>query len=72
MAKVYKIRRDIELTLNDQTQRVVAEVLGISEKHLSQVLTGKVNCSKMLAMHISAINRKGNVDYFFEEVKSLE
>lgn len=70
MARAYKLREDVVVEFkNKKSQKDVAEILGISETHLSLVLNGKKNASKMLAMNISMLNRYGSVDYFFEAVK---
>jgi predicted XRE-type DNA-binding protein len=68
--KVYKLRPEVEIDFkNYENQKQVAEFLGISEKHLSEVLNRKANASKMLALSISLLNREGNLEKLFEEVK---
>ena len=70
MARAYRLKEDVVVEFKDkQSQKDVAELLGISETHLSLVLNGKKNASKMLAMSISTLNRYGSVDYFFEAIK---
>jgi predicted XRE-type DNA-binding protein len=68
--KVYRLRPDVTVDFKDyEHQKEVAEFLGISEVHLSNVLTRKVNASRMLALSIALLNREGNVEKLFEEVK---
>lgn len=68
--KVYKLRPEVEIDFkNYENQKQVAEFLGISEKHLSEVLNRKANASKMLALSISLLNREGNLEKLFKEVK---
>jgi predicted XRE-type DNA-binding protein len=68
--KVYRLRPDVTVEFKDNKhQKDVAEFLGISQKHLSLVLNRKVNASRMLALSIALLNREGNVEKLFEEVK---
>lgn len=70
MAKTYKIRPDVKVEFGDNMQQKdVCEYLGISATHLSEVLHGRRNASRLLAIGISILNKQGNPDYFFEEVK---
>lgn len=68
--KTYKLRENVTVDFkNDLHQKQVAEYLGITEKHLSEVLNRKANASKMLALNIALLNREGNLEKLFEEVK---
>lgn len=68
--KLYRLRPDVTVEFKDyEHQKQVAEFLGITEEHLSRVLNRKVNASRMLALSISLLNREGNVEKLFEEVK---
>ena len=68
--KIYKLRQDVVIDFKDyEHQKEVAEFLGISEEHLSKVLNRKSNASRMLALNIALLNREGNVEKLFEEVK---
>jgi len=66
----YRLREDIIVEFkNNMHQKDAANYLGISEKHLSQVLNRKAYTSKPLAIAISILNKYGNLEYFFEEVQ---
>lgn len=68
--KLYRLRPDVTVEFKDyEHQKQVAEFLGITEEHLSRVLNRKVNASRMLALSIALLNREGNVEKLFEEVK---
>ena len=68
--KLYRLRPDVTVEFkNYEHQKQVAEFLGITEEHLSRVLNRKVNASRMLALSIALLNREGNVEKLFEEVK---
>ena len=70
MAKAYRIKKDIIVEFkNDMHQKQVADYLGISETHLSLVLSGKSNASRILALNISLLNREGELENLFDEVK---
>lgn len=68
--KVYRLKPDVIVDFKDyEHQKQVAEFLGISEEHLSKVLNRKNNVSRPLALSIALLNREGNVEKLFEEVK---
>lgn len=66
-----RLRSEVLRALNDSTytQKWLAEQVGITEKHMSQMLTGKVSLTvrlaeamlaalgRMVAIHVSEINR---------------
>lgn len=66
----FKLREDVIVEFkNDIHQKDASNFLGISEKHLSQVLNRKAYASKPLAIAIAILNKYGNLEYFFEEVQ---
>lgn len=63
---MYILKENVVVDLNGDTQRKVAEKIGITEQTLSKILHRKMACSKMIAFCITKINNSENEieDYF--------
>ena len=53
---MYILKENIVVDLKGETQRKVAEKIGITEQTLSKILNKKMSCSKMIAYCIVKIN----------------
>lgn len=67
---MYILKENIIVDLNGNTQRKVAEKIGITEQTLSKILNRKMTCSKMIAYCITKINNNENeIEDYFEIIK---
>ena len=67
---MYILKENIIVDLNGDTQRKIAEKIGITEQTLSKVLNRKMACSKMIAYCITKINdNEKEVEDYFERVE---
>lgn len=60
-------------TLNNvgfsKTQKMMAEIIGVSEGYFSKILNSKRKCSKVLAYAITkTLNEKSEISDFFERI----
>ena len=66
---MYILKENIVVDLKCETQRKVAEKLGITEQTLSKILNRKMTCSKMIAYCIVKINNsEADIEDYFERV----
>lgn len=67
---MYILKENVVVDLKGETQRKVAEKIGITEQTLSKILNRKTNCSKMTAYCIVKINNIENeIEDYFERVE---
>lgn len=66
---MYILKENIVVDLKCETQRKVAEKIGITEQTLSKILNRKMACSKMIAYCIVKINNSEAEieDYFIKK-----
>lgn len=66
---MYILKENIVVDLKGETQRKVAEKIGITEQTLSKILNKKISCSKMIAYCIVKINNSEAEieDYFVKK-----
>lgn len=66
---MYILKENIVVDLKCETQRKVAEKIGITEQTLSKILNRKMACSKMIAYCIVKINNsEAEIEDYFERV----
>ena len=66
---MYILKENIVVNLKCETQRKVAEKIGITEQTLSKILNRKMACSKMIAYCIVKINNsEAEIEDYFERV----
>ena len=66
---MYILKENIVVDLKCETQRKVAEKIGITEQTLSKILNRKMTCSKMIAYCIVKINNsEADIEDYFERV----
>ena len=66
---MYILKKNIVVDLKCETQRKVAEKIGITEQTLSKILNRKMACSKMIAYCIVKINNsEAEIEDYFERV----
>lgn len=66
---MYILKENIVVDLKCETQRKVAEKIGITEQTLSKILNRKMACSKMIAYCIVKINNsEADIEDYFERV----
>ena len=64
---MYILKENIVVDLKCETQRKVAEKIGITEQTLSKILNRKMACSKMIAYCIVKINNsEAEIEDYFE------
>lgn len=52
-----------------KTQKMMAEIIGVSESYFSKILNSKRKCSKVLAYAITkTLNEKSEISDFFERI----
>ena len=67
---MYVLRDNIVVDLKGNTQKKIAEKIGITEQTLSKVLNRKMPCSKIIAYCITKINNSENeIEDYFERVE---
>lgn len=67
---MYILKENIIVDLKGETQRKVAEKIGITEQTLSKILNKKMSCSKMIAYCIVKINNsEAEIEDYFERVE---
>ena len=67
---MYILKENIVVDLKGETQRKVAEKIGITEQTLSKILNRKMACSKMIAYCIVKINNsEAEIEDYFERVE---
>ena len=67
---MYILKENIVVDLKCETQRKVAEKIGITEQTLSKILNRKMACSKMIAYCIVKINNsEAEIEDYFEREK---
>ena len=69
---MYRLKEDIEFYFKDnETQKQVADFIGISVSTLSRILNRKQLCSKTIAYMITIANtknyKKTNIEDYFEK-----
>ena len=70
---MYILKENIVVDLKCETQRKVAEKIGITEQTLSKILNRKMACSKMIAYCIVKINNsEAEIEDYFEIIKKGE
>ena len=63
---MYILKENIVVDLKCETQRKVAEKIGITEQTLSKILNRKMTCSKMTAYCIAkAIHPEAKIEDYF-------
>ena len=66
---MYILKENIVVDLKCETQRKVAEKIGITEQTLSKILNRKMACSKIIAYCIVKINNsEAEIEDYFERV----
>ena len=66
---MYILKENIVVDLKGETQRKVAEKIGVTEQTLSKILNRKMACSKMIAYCIVKINNsEAEIEDYFERV----
>ena len=64
---MYILKENIVVDLKGETQRKIAEKIGITEQTLSKILNRKMACSKMIAYCIVKINNsEAEIEDYFE------
>lgn len=67
---MYILKENVIVDFNGETQRKIAEKIGITEQTLSKILNKKITCSKTIAYCITKINNSENeIENYFEKVK---
>lgn len=68
---MYKFKEEILINSEfPNTQKKMAEIIGISESYFSKILNGRRFCSKVLAYSITKIlNPNKEIEDFFERIK---
>ena len=65
---MYILKENIIIDLKGETQRRVADKIGITEQTLSKILNRKMTCSKMIAYCITKVNDNiGEIEDYFEK-----
>ena len=67
---MYVLKDNIIVDLKGDTQKKVAQKIGITEQTLSKVLNKKMACSKIIAYCITKINNsESEIEDYFERIK---
>lgn len=70
LKKMYKIKRENrEKLINNRKQKEICDMIGITEQHLSYILTGSKSCKKTIAL--SLISIKENIAVNSDRMESL-
>ena len=65
---MYVLKDNIIVDLKGDTQKKVAQKIGITEQTLSKILNRKMTCSKMIAYCITKVNDNiGEIEDYFEK-----